>query len=434
MKKRFAAFLSAVCMLFALSGCAEKEEIPETDISETENNETAETAEADTQAYIPEMLSVPGHDLDLEAIAHSKEMIPYFYSTECEEVTFYPSEDAVKRMGRYIEYKDIYYLSYSCSGVSFIMTGDRVEAVMTSNGSVYSDNQQSWVGVMINGKLVKRIKLDTGENTYTLYDGEMLNNAEISIIKLSENQMATSGIVSITANAKRIAPKSDSDLTIEFIGDSIACGYGNEADYPSDGYDSAQQNATATYCYYTAQALNADFSVVAISGIGLVSDYTGTVGEKEDYLLMPEVYEYNDANFELRRGFEDLTRWDFGGGSDIVVINIGTNDYSYTGRNEDLQEEFFDAYYKFLGTVRSANPDAEIVCTLGIMGSELLGQIEEAARLYSEDTGDKHIHTMKFDYQDEDDGYGGDYHPTVKTHQKAADKLTEYLKTLLSEH
>ncbi len=433
MQKRIAVFMAVMTMLCVLAGCSRDNGTSGNDISDAASTEQVSMTEepALTEPAVEET-TVIGHDLDPLAIAHSDEMIPYFFSTECEEVTFYPSEDAVKRMGRYIEYKDIYYLSYSCSGVSFLFTGDRVEAVLTSNGSVYSDNQQGFVGVIINGELTKRIQLESGDNTYTLYDGEMLENAEFAIVKLSENQMATTGIVSITANAKKIAPKGKSDLQIEFIGDSIACGYGNEADDPSDGYNSAQQNATATYCYYTAEDLNADFSVVAISGIGLISDYTDTVGEREDYLLMPDVYGYTDANFELRRGYEELTPWDFKGGSDIVVINLGTNDYSYTGRDEYYQGEFFDAYYKFLGTVREANPDAEIVCTLGIMGSELLGQIEGAANAYSEDTGDERVHIMKFDYQDEEDGYGGDYHPSVATQRKAADQLTEYLRGLLS--
>ena len=67
---------------------------------------------------------------------------------------------------------------------------------------------------------------------------------------------------------------------------------------------------------------------------------------------------------------------------------------------------------------------------MGIMGAELFGQIEQAVGDYSEDNGDEHIHAMKFDYQTEEDGYGADYHPTVKTHQKAAEQLTEYIKGL----
>ena len=108
------------------------------------------------------------HDFDPEAMLHAGEGASYFFASEPEDVTFYPEEAAVKRIGRFIEYKDTYYLSYTCSGVSFLMTGDKAEAVMVSNGGAYADNQQGWVGVLINGELTKRIQLSPGEETYTL--------------------------------------------------------------------------------------------------------------------------------------------------------------------------------------------------------------------------------------------------------------------------
>lgn len=368
------------------------------------------------------------HDYDLDAMAHGGDSGSYFFAPQNEEVTFYPEEAAVKRVGRFIEHKDIYYLSFTCSAVSFLMTGDRAEAVMVSNGGAYADNQQGWVGVLINGELTKRIKLLPGEETYTLYEGEQLKNAEISIVKLSENQMACTGIRSITCNACRIAPKFRRERQIEFIGDSITCGYGNEAESPADGFDTAQENGLLTYGYMTAENLGYEPMITAISGIGLISDYTGSVGVKEDYLLMPQVYSYRDTNFEMRRGIEELSPWDFTHKSDIIVINLGTNDYSYTGRDEDLQLEFENAYYKFIAEVREKNPEAKIICTMGIMGAELYDRIESAATRYREDFGDENIYAFKFDYQSEEDGYGGDYHPTAATHRKAAEALTEFIR------
>lgn len=370
------------------------------------------------------------HDYDLEAMAHGTDKGSYFFAAENEDVTFYPEEAAVKRVGRFIEHKETYYLSYTCSAVTFIMTGDRAEAVMVSNGGAYADNQQGWIGIMINGELTKRIKLSPGEETYTLYEGEQLKNAEISIVKLSENQMACTGIKSITCHACRIAPKYRREKQIEFIGDSITCGYGNEAESPSDGFDTSQENGLLTYGYITAENLGYEPMITAISGIGLISDYTGSVGVKEDYLLMPEVYNNRDTNFEMRRGFEELTPWEFTNKSDIIVINLGTNDYTYTGRNDDLQLEFENAYYKFLAQVREKNPDAKIICTMGIMGAELFDRIESAAERFRTDFNDDKIYAFKFEYQREEDGYGGDYHPTAASHMRAAEALTEFIRGL----
>ncbi len=419
MRKRLTAVL---CAVFMMTGCdGNKQEFIMTT--------TAQTSEVMTEAVKTEHPSAV-RDIDPEAAAHGAEGMPYHFSADNCQVEFVPLSEAATVNGRYIMHNDVCYLGFTCSCVSFRMTGDRVEAVMVSNGGVYSERQQGWVGVMIDGELVDRIRLEDGEHSYVLYEGE-LDNAVVSIIKLSENQMASTGIKSITCNASAVSPIAEKPLKIEVIGDSITCGYGNEAQSPADGMDTAQQNGAATYGYLTARNLDADWSLVCISGIGLISDYTDTEGQKEDYLLVGDMYDYADANFQMRRGYDELTSWDFGRGSDVVVINIGTNDYSYTGEDEELQYEFNEAYYDFIGHVREKNPQAHIICTLGIMGAELYGQIEAAAEAYRADTGDEKIYTMKFDYQKEKDGYGGDYHPTVKTHEKAAEKLTEYIRTVL---
>lgn len=414
--------IAAALLTVFLAGCSENspENVSDTQSTAPLQTQTETTLSADKPVY--------ARDIDPMAADRNAEGMPYFLSSRMERVEFAPLSDACRIEGRYIMHNDVCYLSYTCSSVSFMMTGDKIEAVMTSNGGVYPERQQGYIGVMINGGLVQRIRLEDGEETYTVYEGKKLTNARITLMKLSENQTASTGIKSISCNAEEIVQPEKKPLKIEFIGDSITCGYGNEADSPSDGMRTSQQNAAATYGYYTACDLNAEPSMVCISGIGLISDYTDSIGQREDYLLLNDIYEYADANFQLRRGYTDLTPWDFGSGSDIVVINIGTNDYSFTGRDDDLQYEFYAAYRDFLKTVRKNNPNADIICTLGIMGSELYGRIERAAERYSEDTGDDRVYTMKFDYQSEEDGYGGNYHPSVKTHRKAADKLTEFIK------
>lgn len=141
------------------------------------------------------------HDIDPMAAEHGADGLPFFYADENSECTFIPTEDKVRFDGRYIRYNDICWLSYTCSAVSFVMTGDKITAELVSNGGAYTNRQQGWLGVMINGELMNRIRLEDGEQSYVLYEGE-LENAEVTIIKLSENQMSCTGIKSITCNAK----------------------------------------------------------------------------------------------------------------------------------------------------------------------------------------------------------------------------------------
>jgi len=62
------------------------------------------------------------------------------------------------------------------------------------------------------------------------------------------------------------------------------------------------------------------------------------------------------------------------------------------------------------------------------MGVELYSCIEDAVKQYSEETGDSKIHTMKFDIQSMEDGIAADWHPSEKTHEKAAGKLAAKIR------
>ena len=122
------------------------------------------------------------------------------------------------------------------------------------------------------------------------------------------------------------------------------------------------------------------------------------------------------------------TTWDFTRQPDVVVINLGTNDNSYVKNDAAKKQEFTAAYVAFLKQVREKNPDAVLFATLGIMGVELYSCIEDAVKQYSEETGDSKIHTMKFDIQSMEDGIAADWHPSEKTHEKAAGKLAAKIR------
>ena len=95
------------------------------------------------------------------------------------------------------------------------------------------------------------------------------------------------------------------------------------------------------------------------------------------------------------------------------------------------KEEYTTAYVAFLKQVREKNPNATIFCTLGIMGAELYPCIEDAVERYVKESGDSKIHTMKFDTQSMADGIAADWHPSEKTHEKAAEKLAAKIKEVM---
>jgi len=116
---------------------------------------------------------------------------------------------------------------------------------------------------------------------------------------------------------------------------------------------------------------------------------------------------------------------------DLIVINLGTNDDSYTKDDIGKQTEYAKEYVEFLKMVRRNNPQTPILCTLGIMGDRLYPYVEQAVKSYTLETGDCNIAAMKFDVQQADDGYAADFHPSQATHGIAAEKLTAHIKELM---
>ena len=118
---------------------------------------------------------------------------------------------------------------------------------------------------------------------------------------------------------------------IEFIGNSITCGYGNEGLKKEEGFDYATENHYYSYASITARNLQAQHWVVARSGIGAYRNYDGPKTGNPDS-NMPVQYEYTGYAWkpELRKEPTFLQeKWDFNRYQpDVVCINLGTNDLS----------------------------------------------------------------------------------------------------------
>jgi peptidoglycan/xylan/chitin deacetylase (PgdA/CDA1 family) len=187
------------------------------------------------------------------------------------------------------------------------------------------------------------------------------------------------------------------------------------------------------YAYQTAKALNADYSLVSISGYGVISGWTGTGVKNEESLILPYYDKIGRSYGRIASQIAPETiPWDFAKFvPDVIVINLGTNDASYCGTDVSRCEEYEAGYVDFIKAVRGYNPNAKIICTLGIMGDSLFPYLESAVKTYQSETKDDNIVTMKFDVQLEADGYAVDYHPSQVTHMKAASKLANFIKAEL---
>ncbi len=125
--------------------------------------------------------------------------------------------------------------------------------------------------------------------------------------------------------------------------------------------------------------------------------------------------------------------WDFSSFvPNFIVINLGTNDETYTQGDSNKEKEFQDGYVNFLDNIRKINKEATIICSLGIMGQQLFPSIEKAVETYKSKTGDQKVTTLKFDTQNiNEDGGGAGWHPSEKTNIKAAALLESTIQRLM---
>lgn len=235
---------------------------------------------------------------------------------------------------------------------------------------------------------------------------------------------------------------------IEFIGDSITCAFGvngNETDH----FSTSIQDGTKSYAYLTAKKFDADYSIVAYSGFAILSAVSFT-GERTPDTTLPPIYdklgftfgseffsvgtnEFDDGTYQLQNTtWNDYNKYN----PDLIVINLGTNDAFYFTSIDQSKvaaetEVFIKNYVDFLVKLRRKYRKAEILCTYGIMGQDIVSTIEQAVKKYIRKTHDKHVHTYWFNVQNiEKNGLGADTHPNAASQIDAAHELVDEIKRL----
>ncbi len=347
-------------------------------------------------------------------------------------------ENTVKLLGRTQKLLDKNLLcAYSGSGAEFDFTGRHLEIELVGDASAREGNEQNCtrVAIYVDDERVQDLMLTKRLNTVTLVDGEEMVHVRVRIVKLSETAQSVFAIRPIEIRGdESIVPAPKKTHTIEFIGDSITCGYGVDDEEASHHFSTETEDATKAYAYQTAQLLDADYSLVSISGYGIISGYTDNPDEKADEQVMGKYYgklgnSYSGYNNSI---LPQQIAWDFSRFvPEVIVINLGTNDASYCGQDAAKQQEYVDGYVAFLKQVRGNNPDAVIVCTLGLMGQDLCEAMDRAVEAYIQESGDGKVHSVWLPVQDASLGIAADWHPTEANHARAAQTLAGAIREIM---
>ena len=321
-----------------------------------------------------------------------------------------------KLIGRTVTQDGITWLVQSGSAVECTVTGLEASVTIAGDNNVtMNERNRPRYGIYVDGELIQDVVMGEREQVVPLFSGTQKRKATVKVMHLSEANNGAVGVKQFdvkSSSAQPVKPTAKKDLMIEFVGDSITCAYGVGAESQYVSFATGTEDFSKSYAYLAAELLDADYSAVSYSGYGIISGYTSG-GGKNTGSLLPPVYE-NIAKFGSY-----AVPWDFNANPvDVVFVNLGTNDDSYVRNDlETRAAEFQTEYLAFLKQIRKCNPDAVIVCTLGIMGCQELYPYLEAA---VEEFNDAKTSCYVSPVQDSADGLGADWHPSSKTHEKNA--------------
>ncbi len=221
----------------------------------------------------------------------------------------------------------------------------------------------------------------------------------------------------------KLLPTKPAERRLEWVGDSIMCGYGALGRDATCPFTYETERATVAYPMLVARALGADATVLCWSGRGVYRNYDGSLEE-----TMPALYER-----VLPDPMWAAESYAFAPGPDVpdtVIIGLGTNDFlGGEGRKLDIPA-FERAYVDFLARIRRARPDARLVVTTSPMiGPPVRATVKEALeRIVTarRQQGERRLEVVDLDY--EGDRAGCDGHPNAEMHRLLAKQIEAVLR------
>ena len=321
-----------------------------------------------------------------------------------------PGHSAIRYVGRFTE------------DHQFGWTGSRIEIEFEGTAATgileLTAGKAATLTVVVDGNPTF-LKIKQDQKIYPLAEGLATGQRHrIVLFKRSEGALGTVrfGGLRLSEGAQLFKPASP-HRKILVVGDSITCGYGNEAASLEEGNTLENENGYMSYAAIAARNLNADIMMVCWSGRGMIRNY-GAQGDTLETL--PELFnrilptqkmpEWNHSRFV----------------PDVVVINLGTNDMNTSGGKTPLEKEPYIAAYKtFLARIRAFAPNAKTILSIGPMAIEPVSDwLQELAE------NDSNTSVLVYEKLGGTEDLGGHWHPSVKKDVKmAAELVAEIQKT-----
>jgi len=294
-----------------------------------------------------------------------------------------------------------YQFDWSASGFQFAFSGKSIELQITSHHTLYGP---VILAVFVDGEVYQKIDLSEGSHAYTI---PFTRNDIIYVkfIQITELQYGSFQLEDIRVDGE-IFKWDKPQESILWIGDSLSAGYGLESDTTPLVFNTHFEDCTHAYPYMVSHALNTTPIIIAYSGNGILSRWipeTEDAANDED--ILPSIFPYN---------IDEDPSW--------VIINLGTNDASYTRGIPEREQRFQKLYIDFIQTLQAKFPNAKFLLCYGLMEETLLSSVQKVAKETSS-------LFLRFDAATEKDGFCFASHPNKTSQRNAANTLIHFIRT-----
>lgn len=280
--------------------------------------------------------------------------------------------------------------------------------------AVRMDDRARFHDLQIDGRDGGLLRTEPEARRYPLVEGLVEGEHTVVLRRRTEGHLGPTDVLGVEVDGY-LLPAPLPGARIEVIGDSITAGYGNEGGSHRCKFTPRTENHLRSYAALAADAVGAELSAIAWSGKGVVHNYGGEVVEP-----LPAVYSRSVPT-------EPGSRWVDDEPVDVVLVNLGTNDFSTAA--DPSAEAFVTGYVELLAAVRARHASARVLCTVAPLLRDDERALVEAyidqAIAARQHAGDMDIE--RIDLHEEPQGWGCDWHPSAATHAAMAERLTPRL-------
>ncbi len=330
-----------------------------------------------------------------------------------------PSNSNIQYMGR-VDFTrpDSPLFAYSNVTIKAKFEGTSIDLLLKQyNGTNFADNY--FVSIIDGGTPVK-FSVNSATQLYSIAKNLSDGIHTVEIVKITESYFGECEFLGFKIDEAKtlLTPDPLPALKLEFYGNSITCGFGIEG-----GGRPASDNSYKAYPAVTARELNAQYHTISYSGIGVVKSFPA--------YLISDIYNKTIA-LPMYIPKPDNNIWDFSKYTpNVVVVALGTNDYNLgLGAGTITTATFITAYKSLIANLRTAHPDAQIICTNSPMVTDSkLGNTILSAVAEINAAGDSKTNYFSFTRMT---GGGDGGHPGVDDGQTNGKELAAFIESLMS--